>query len=108
VSIVVSFATCDHVIMMSDGRVQNVLTKETIQEDYKKLAKINENICVGYVGSKELCLSVLSELSKYLEIRYPHFRTDNRHYQLLLAFVLHLYYFTIPHATRGGVHSWVG
>jgi hypothetical protein len=36
-----------------------------IQEEYKKIYRINQNICIGFTGIKDLCEDILSELKSY-------------------------------------------
>ena len=67
-SLVLIVAMEDFVIFMSDGRVtQNRTSKgvEILKEDFKKLVKLNTNVCIGFAGSKGPCEEVLKTLSDY-------------------------------------------
>lgn len=56
-SVVLITATKDFIVFMSDGRVQGEIggIKNILREDYKKISRLNEKICIGYTGSRELC-----------------------------------------------------
>jgi len=53
---------------MSDGRVtqqKTIMDVDVLQEDFKKLLKVNANICIGFAGAKEQCEEVLKCLNNY-------------------------------------------
>lgn len=64
-SLVLITAMQNFIIFMSDGRVtrqKTIMENEILREDYKKLRKVNANICIGFAGSKEPCEEVLKSL----------------------------------------------
>lgn len=64
-SVVLVIATQDSIFFMSDGRVQGETrgVKSILQEDYKKLNRINQNICIGYTGNKYLCEQTIKAMN---------------------------------------------
>lgn len=63
-SLVLVAATENFIIFMSDGRAQYKVNEVIVskEENYKKLKPINQHICLGYTGSKELCEQALNEV----------------------------------------------
>lgn len=66
-SVVLVSAMKDFIIFMSDGKVtrpENGAIK-SLDENYKKLRRINNNICIGYTGGQDICENVLTSLDSY-------------------------------------------
>lgn len=69
-SIVLVAAMSNFALLMSDGRVSNK-TLGVAQEDYKKLLRVSENICIGFTGHQKGCeetISVLKNDMCYMDI----------------------------------------
>ncbi|SDO88314.1 hypothetical protein [Clostridium gasigenes] len=66
-SLILIAAMEDYIIMMSDGRVSRGNDNEfhILDDNYKKLLRLNETICIGYGGSKEPCVEVVDYLKMY-------------------------------------------
>lgn len=53
------------VILTSDGKV-NGLNGESLQEDYKKINRINNGVAIAYAGDKFLCELIIRNLKERL------------------------------------------
>lgn len=67
-SLVLITAMEDFIVFVSDGRVtrnKTITEVEVLQENFKKLIRLNSNLCIGFAGSKEPCEQVLKTLENY-------------------------------------------
>ena len=67
-SLVLVTAMENFIIFMSDGRVtrnKTIFEVEILQENFKKLFRVNSNICIAFAGSKEPCEETLKVLDDY-------------------------------------------
>lgn len=65
-SLVLATAMKEFIIFMSDGMVSIKKDNkvESLDENYKKLVRVNNKVCIGFAGSKEPCEEVISKLSQ--------------------------------------------
>lgn len=66
-SLVLVTAVEDYIIMMSDGRVTRTEygMNLAVDENFKKLARVNDSVCIGFAGSKEPCEEAVLLLNGY-------------------------------------------
>lgn len=70
-SCIICFACDSFAFIAGDGRAMNASTNEIVDENYKKVRRINQNVIVGFVGSTEVCEGALLNLpsnSEYLTL----------------------------------------
>jgi len=68
-SIIIAAGNCSKVIIMSDGRWSDVSPtgeRVIIDEDFKKITKLNDKLYIAFAGNLEDCLSVIKGGSKIL------------------------------------------
>lgn len=81
-SIVLVGAKENYLIMMSDGRVTRGNSEiEIIDENFKKLKRLSNNVCIGFAGSKEPCEEVLDYIVKY--------HNNESNYNILFYIIYH-------------------
>lgn len=61
-SCVICLACNSFAFIASDGRAINAETGEIIDENYKKIRRINKDVIVGFVGTADVCESALMAL----------------------------------------------
>ncbi len=76
-SFVIGFATPQEVIIMSDGRARNSLSREILSESYNKTRKINNNVCIGFSGIAEVSECIIDNFMKYPEINIDIINADD-------------------------------
>lgn len=66
-SFIMAIADSKNAIFISDGRVTKLEGNKCVivEENYKKILKVNKRMCIGYSGCTETCKEVISELKKY-------------------------------------------
>jgi hypothetical protein len=65
-SVVLSVATNDYVIMMSDGCVYNSEINAPINNEYKKLLKLNKFVLIGYAGNLYSCENTIDGINIHM------------------------------------------
>lgn len=61
-SCIICLASDSFAFIAGDGRAINSETGEVVDENYKKVRRINENVIVGFVGCVEICEGALDAL----------------------------------------------
>jgi len=70
-SVVLVVAAENFALLMSDGRVSNLAQGKVIKEDFKKLLRVNKNICIGFTGHQRGCEEAIEAINagmSYAEI----------------------------------------
>lgn len=70
-SIVIACATNNRVVIKSDGREIDAVTKQVVSEDSEKIRQITPECYIGYTGSKQFCEYALDCFVEALDHQNP-------------------------------------
>lgn len=70
-SIVIACATNNRVVIKSDGREIDAVTKQVVSEDSEKIRQITTECYIGYTGSKQFCEYALDCFAEALDHQNP-------------------------------------